>query len=60
VLLLDEPTVGQDRDTWAAVVGWAMSAARAGAAVGVASHDPALAAASDHEVTLERGRVAIR
>lgn len=42
VVLLDEPTVGQDRHTWAAVVGWLASAARAGAAVGVSTHDALL------------------
>lgn len=39
VVLLDEPTVGQDRHTWAAVVGWFASAAHAGAAVGLSTHD---------------------
>jgi energy-coupling factor transport system ATP-binding protein len=39
VILLDEPTVGQDPDSWAAVVGWLTSAASAGAAVVVATHD---------------------
>lgn len=39
IVLLDEATVGQDRDTWAAVVGWFESAARAGAAVGISTHD---------------------
>jgi energy-coupling factor transporter ATP-binding protein EcfA2 len=38
-LLLDEPTVGQDRLTWAAVVGACASAAQAGAAIAVATHD---------------------
>ena len=37
--LLDEPTVGQDRHTWAAVTGWIGAAARAGATVGVSTHD---------------------
>jgi energy-coupling factor transport system ATP-binding protein len=37
--LLDEPTVGQDRRTWAAVAGWVAAAARAGAAVGISTHD---------------------
>ncbi|HET6697805.1 MAG TPA: ATP-binding cassette domain-containing protein, partial [Nocardioidaceae bacterium] len=41
-LLLDEPTVGQDRRTWAAVVGLAEGAVRAGAAVAVATHDESL------------------
>ena len=37
--LLDEPTVGQDRHTWAAVAGWIAAAARSGATVGVSTHD---------------------
>ncbi|HUS20546.1 MAG TPA: ATP-binding cassette domain-containing protein [Aeromicrobium sp.] len=44
VILLDEPTVGQDPDSWAAVVGWLVSAAAAGAAVVVATHDDQLPA----------------
>lgn len=39
VVLLDEPTVGQDRHTWAAVVGWFAAAAGAGVAVGLSTHD---------------------
>lgn len=39
LVLLDEPTVGQDRGTWAAVVGLALAAAHAGAVVGAATHD---------------------
>jgi energy-coupling factor transport system ATP-binding protein len=39
LVLLDEPTVGQDRSTWAAVAGWIAAAARAGATVGVSTHD---------------------
>ena len=39
LVLLDEPTVGQDRNTWAAVAGWIAAAARAGATVGVSTHD---------------------
>jgi energy-coupling factor transport system ATP-binding protein len=38
-VLLDEPTVGQDRNTWAAVVGALASARDAGAAVALATHD---------------------
>jgi len=41
--LLDEPTVGQDRHTWAAVAGWIVAAARTGATVGVSTHDDDLA-----------------
>ena len=37
--LLDEPTVGQDRHTWAAVAGWIAAASRTGATVGVSTHD---------------------
>jgi len=39
LVLLDEPTVGQDRNTWAAVAGWIAAAARSGATVGVSTHD---------------------
>lgn len=39
VVLLDEPTVGQDPDTWAAVAGWIGASRAAGAAVGVSTHD---------------------
>lgn len=58
VLLLDEPTVGQDRGTWAAVAGWMRAAARAGAAVAASSHDAVLAASADHVVRLAGGRLA--
>lgn len=37
--LLDEPTVGQDRRTWAAVTGWLLALRDAGGTVGVATHD---------------------
>ena len=39
LVLLDEPTVGQDRNTWAAVAGWIAAAAQAGATVGASTHD---------------------
>ena len=39
LVLLDEPTVGQDRHTWAAVAGWVAATARCGAAVGISTHD---------------------
>ena len=54
VVLLDEPTVGQDRVTWAAVVGWLRSAARAGAATGVATHDELIE--SEAEISMLAGR----
>ncbi len=44
VLLLDEPTVGQDRHTWAAVAGLVAAARGEGAAVVATTHDPRLAA----------------
>ncbi|MBC7596880.1 MAG: ATP-binding cassette domain-containing protein [Kineosporiaceae bacterium] len=50
VVLLDEPTVGQDRHTWAAVVGWFASAARAGAAVGLSTHDADVPRDTDYEL----------
>jgi len=54
VVLLDEPTVGQDRHTWAAVVGWFASAARAGAAVGLSTHD--VDVARDVDYALQAGQ----
>ncbi|WP_409483956.1 ATP-binding cassette domain-containing protein [Arsenicicoccus dermatophilus] len=52
VLLLDEPTVGQDRRTWAAVAGLAGTAARAGTTVVTATHDRLLAGGATREVAL--------
>ncbi|NAZ84458.1 ATP-binding cassette domain-containing protein, partial [Kineococcus sp. R8] len=58
LVLADEPSVGQDRATWAVVTGVLRSAARAGAAVAVATHDARLVAAcADGEVALAGGRV---
>lgn len=54
LVLLDEPTVGQDRQTWAAVAGWAVAAARHGATVAASTHDAHLAALADHRVELGR------
>lgn len=51
-VLLDEPTVGQDRLTWAAVAGWATSAAATGALVATATHDPDLVALADDVLAL--------
>lgn len=49
----DEPTVGQDRNTWAAVVGALGSARAAGSALGVATHDEsAMLALGDDTCTL--------
>jgi energy-coupling factor transport system ATP-binding protein len=52
-VLLDEPTVGQDRHTWAAVAGWVTASARAGASVAIATHDDDLAV--DMRVSLAMG-----
>lgn len=52
LLLADEPTVGQDRHTWAAVVGLLDSYRAAGGAVLVSTHDDALIARSDTVVEL--------
>ena len=59
-LLMDEPTVGQDRLTWAAVTGVCAAAQRSGVALAVATHDAAalgLLTASGHGrlLRLERG-----
>jgi len=56
VVLLDEPTVGQDRHTWAAVVGWFTCAADAGATVGLSTHDPDVPRQADY--LLEAGQLA--
>jgi energy-coupling factor transport system ATP-binding protein len=47
LVLADEPTVGQDRLTWAAVVGVLDAVRAAGSAVVVATHDDAVIARSD-------------
>lgn len=47
VLLTDEMTIGQDRRTWAAVVGLAQALRDAGAAVVHATHDASLVARCD-------------
>jgi energy-coupling factor transport system ATP-binding protein len=56
--LFDEPTVGQDRGTWAVVTGLLSAARDAGAAIAVATHDrPAADTLADRRLVLERGRV---
>jgi energy-coupling factor transporter ATP-binding protein EcfA2 len=55
LLLLDEPTVGQDRLTWAAVAGLALAARDAGAVVASSTHDADLVALADDVITLEGG-----
>lgn len=53
VLLLDEPTVGQDRFTWAAIAGLVQTARRAGTVVVASTHDVAFAATLDRVVPLQ-------
>jgi energy-coupling factor transport system ATP-binding protein len=56
-VLLDEPTVGQDRNTWAAVVGALASASAAGAAVALATHDELAVGSLDADlIELDGGR----
>lgn len=58
VLVLDEPTVGQDRATWAAVAGLVAAARAAGVAVLACTHDQLLVhAVVDSETRLADGRV---
>ncbi|CCH76446.1 ABC transporter, ATP-binding protein [Nostocoides japonicum T1-X7] len=51
-LLADEPTVGQDRLTWAAVLGVVEAFREAGGAVVVSTHDDAVVARADDVVRL--------
>ncbi|HEV7623297.1 MAG TPA: ATP-binding cassette domain-containing protein [Amnibacterium sp.] len=55
LLLLDEPTFGQDARTWAALVDLLLEAVADGAAVVVATHDPELVALADDRLALEHG-----
>ncbi|MBD8607065.1 ATP-binding cassette domain-containing protein [Aeromicrobium sp. CFBP 8757] len=50
IVLLDEPTVGQDPGTWAAVAGWVGSSRDAGATVGLSTHDADLALDIEHRM----------
>jgi energy-coupling factor transport system ATP-binding protein len=55
-VLLDEPTVGQDRSTWAAVLGAVASARGAGMGVAIASHDDlAVDVLADDRLMLTQG-----
>ena len=54
VLMAHEPTVGQDRGTWAVVAGLLAAAAREGIAVGVSSHDERLLRVLDGPVVALR------
>lgn len=56
-VLLDEPTVGQDRRTWAAVLGTVAAARGAGSAVALATHDSsAVDAVADTTLNLTHGQ----
>ena len=57
VLVLDEPSVGQDRLTWSAVAGVVLAARDAGMAVVLATHDPLLIGLADRRITLRAGRI---
>ena len=52
-LYLDEPTVGQDRESWAAIVGAIRSARNSGVKITLATHDPALIALADEVVEIK-------
>jgi X-X-X-Leu-X-X-Gly heptad repeat protein len=56
LLVLDEPTVGQDRHTWAAIAGVITSSRDAGVAVVVATHDPQLIELADRVMRLDHGQ----
>ena len=60
VLVLDEPSVGQDRSTWAAVAGVVAAARDAGVGVVLATHDPLLIALADRRITLSAGQIVDR
>ena len=49
-LILDEPTVGQDAETWQAVAGIILAARRAGVRVTLATHDEKLIALADEVI----------
>nr|WP_283251701.1 ATP-binding cassette domain-containing protein [Aeromicrobium duanguangcaii] len=55
LVLADEPTVGQDRGTWAVVAGWLGTAAGCGATVAVSTHDADLP--RDRDIVLKGGAV---
>jgi len=50
VLVMDEPTIGQDRNSWKDVVGRLVAARNAGTTVIVATHDPALIQLADRVI----------
>ncbi|MGN6744305.1 MAG: ABC transporter ATP-binding protein, partial [Amnibacterium sp.] len=60
LLLLDEPTFGQDARTWAALVALLLEAVADGAGVVAATHDAELVALADGRVGLEPDRAVLR
>jgi energy-coupling factor transport system ATP-binding protein len=52
LVVVDEPTFGQDDDSWADVVTLLDELAQAGSAVVITTHDPDLLAVVDNTVTL--------
>jgi energy-coupling factor transport system permease/ATP-binding protein len=52
-LYLDEPTVGQDREAWSAIVGAILAARMAGIRVTIATHDRDLIELADFVVQIE-------
>jgi len=52
-LILDEPTVGQDAETWRTVAGVILAAKRAGVNVTLATHDVELIALADEVIKVE-------
>ena len=49
---LDEPTIGQDRDSWAAIVGAILSARDSGIKITLATHDPFLISLADEVIEI--------
>jgi energy-coupling factor transporter transmembrane protein EcfT len=56
LVLADEPTVGQDRHTWAAVVGVLDAVRAGGSAAVIATHDAAVVARADAVHTVARAQ----
>jgi len=57
LVLADEPTVGQDRRTWAAVMGVLEAARREGVGLVVTTHDDGVMARADEIVRMRAGRI---
>lgn len=56
LVLADEPTVGQDRQTWSVVMGLLDAARRGGAAVAMSTHDAVVVQSADAVLVLPGGR----